>query len=259
MRSPLLEIGAAFERARPYLERDLPLLLPVGVAFLLLPQLLLARFAGTLPPVGPAAGDVPLCVVVGLGAAAVSGLLFQIFLTIHVLRVLPGGTIAALLGSAARLVPSGLIIGFVQALAIVPAVALLSSGRPALALLGLALAMAGAWVVVRLMPAVPVLVVEGGGPFRAIARSWALTSGHSVRLSAMVLVLLLSFLCFLLLLAGLGSAIASVVTLVAGEPSRGWGAGRWVAEIIEAGASSLLSASLAVFVALVYRLLAARG
>jgi hypothetical protein len=259
LRSPLLDIGQALHAVRPALEQDLPLLVPVGVALLLFPQLLLARFAGVLPTPDTSSMDLPTGVIIGLSAVALAGLLFQLFLTMETLRARPGATVGRLLMDASRLLPASIVVSLCQALAVVPAAVLVSAGKPALALPGFLLALVGGWVVVRLMLAVPVLVVEGGGPLRAIGRSWTLTAGHSLRLCAMFLILMAGFLLFLLVFAGLGSAIASVSTLLIGEPASGWGIGRWTAEFLNAGASSLLSASLAVFVALVYRLLAARA
>lgn len=258
MRSPLLDLGATFHAVRPALERDLPLLVPVGAALLLFPQLILTRFASDLPAFG--ASEVPpIGVSLLLAATALLGLLFQLFLSMDVLGTRPGATVAGLLTASARLLPAGLAASLCQALAIVPGALLLSSGRPQLALPGLLATLVGAFILVRLSLAVPVLVAEGGGPVRAVARSWNLTAGHALRLAGMFLVLMLGFLLLLLLAAGFGSAIASVVTLALGEPASGWGAGRWIAELFEAGASSLFSASLAIFVALLYRLLAARG
>jgi hypothetical protein len=232
--------------------------LPVVAAFLFLPQLLLARMAGSGPAQSDLAALPPGLLIVLLGTG-LAGLVGQIFVTHLVLRAGEGETVGALLGRSAALLPQALALGLVQAMALMPAVLLLRAGTPVGAILGLAALGGGLYLVSRILLLVPLLVAERLSIADCVKRSWAMTQARGLRVLGLVVVLLFGLLMMLVVFAGLGSALAAMATLVAGAPDTGWGLGRWLAELVTAGASAAASLALTLFIAMLYRGLAAEA
>jgi hypothetical protein len=69
------------------------------------------------------------------------------------------------------------------------------------------------WILVRWSVAIPVLTVEGGGPRRALGRSWNLVRGHWWRLLAIFLV---AYLLTSTISSGVGALVGGLAALVPG-------------------------------------------
>jgi hypothetical protein len=69
------------------------------------------------------------------------------------------------------------------------------------------------WILVRWSMAIPVMVVEGGGPINAVRRSWSLVRGHWWRLLAIFLV---AYFLTSIISSGVGALVGGLAALVPG-------------------------------------------
>jgi hypothetical protein len=163
-------------------------------------------------------------------------------------------TVGEALRTGARSLPSYLaaqlvtVIGASLAIGI-PVGVLSAFGGAAVAALALLVAMVLIlYVMVKLSLVAPVIAIEGRlNPFTALARSWQLTKGNSVRILAFVVLLVLVFGVIALLVGGtLGlifSAMGGTVALIGGS-------------VIDALVNSLLAVVFLVVTVTIYRQLA---
>jgi hypothetical protein len=87
------------------------------------------------------------------------------------------------------------------------------SGMGWLVLLGCVLVLF--FIAIRLLPLIAVVACEQIGPFAALTRSFALTSGHFWRLLGFLLLLMVAF---LIVAATVGAVVGGLVTLLLGPP-----------------------------------------
>jgi hypothetical protein len=203
------DFGRVWADMRELLAASRWAVIPVVAAFLFLPQLLLARFAGD----GGGAGEIaslPPGFLIFLVGTGVAGLVGQLFVSHLVLRANEDRTVGELLSGSAALLPQALAVGLLQALVLLPAILLLRSGTPPGAALGLLALGAGLYGVTRILLAVPVLVAERGGVIDAVKRSWALTEGRALRVFGMLIVLLFGLVMMLVVFAGLGLSLIHI-------------------------------------------------
>jgi hypothetical protein len=105
----------------------------------------------------------------------------------------------------------------------------------------------------RLMPVTPLAAGEEGGPFRLIARSWALTRGSVLRLIGLLLLVTVAY---GTLLIAIQSVVGLAVLALIGPADPG-SPGAFVITLVGAGVTTLASPYLATLIARVYAQLAA--
>ncbi|WP_448579850.1 glycerophosphoryl diester phosphodiesterase membrane domain-containing protein [Thermaurantiacus sp.] len=246
--------SGAWERTRNSLSHNAPLILPVAAALLFLPQLILARFGGDLDPDSITQRDgASLVIVLLLVLAAALG---QVIAQLHIAFLtlgLAGPTLGATLAAAIGLAPKGLAISLLQSMALVPALLLLSGEAMGQKLGGLLLLVAGFWLLLRLIYALPILVADRSGVMGSLQKSFDLTAGHVLRIGAAIGLLLFGFLILLVVIGSLSAILAHLVGGLTGESMReGWGVTRWLATLIETALAAGLSVILAAFVATMF-------
>ena len=197
----------------------------IAAAFLFLPQLLFARQVNDRTPDQLFKGE-----HVAMDAAAVllvlaGTLIAQLMIARLIARGGTGGQpLAHDLGAALRLFPAALALFLIQGIA---------TG------LGLFLfILPGLWILTRLSLVIPLVATAHPDPLDALKASWALTSGRAFRLFGMIAVLITGFMLLSLGILGLGSALGVISTLATGTSAQGWGIGRWLFEMLNAGASA---------------------
>lgn len=233
--------------ARAALDGNRELLATVAAATLLLPQLILGRWGGTLSPQALADGDGVLFLL--MLAALVGQTLAQLFSSLVLLS--PGApTGGALLARAAGLLPAGLVASLCQSLCLVPSVILLLAPSQAMKVVGLLLLAPGLYLLVRLCLAVPALAAGAGGPVAALRDSFERTSGQVAGLVGRLAPVLLGFLLLLMVLSVL------VAILLAGSPPDDWGARRWLGLFVTTAAGAGMTILLALMLAVLWRALA---
>lgn len=152
---------------------------------------------------------------------------------------------AYLLVAVLLVIPLGLAVGFTR-------------GGPGATVSPLAALVAGLFLGVilylaaRMVVWLPVFVVENPGPVQCIRRSWALTRGRAGRIVVILLALILAVLVVSLAIGALGSALGVVGTAVAGQSL-----GQLLFLTLNAVVGAVLAALSYVFVAQLYRRLAA--
>jgi hypothetical protein len=222
-----LRFGQLWPETLAVARRHADLLLPVAGLFLFLPQLLLNRRVGDALPkdlFGPdrIGGDLAVLALVMLlsliGQLVVSFIAFSNGTGGRTLGSVIRGALPLLLPLFAVTLMQGLAVGFGLILLVVPGIFLLA----------------------RFSVAVPLVATGTADPLDAISTSWRLTEGHSLAIMGFVLLLLFGFLLVSLGIGGLGAAIGVVSTVAAGQPAEGWGLGRWLFELLSAGASTAL-------------------
>lgn len=179
-----ISIGDAWEGASAFLMREWKLLLPVSLAFVGLPALVMALGSPQLDPKTATAADYLAIMPWALGSTLI-GLVGT--LATNALVLVPGISVGEALARAGRRFAVALatlvLIGLAGMAALVPLslfAALAGKGGVALAILILA-GLFG-YVGIRMMMTNIVVAAEPVGPWQAITRSWALTSGHFIKL-----------------------------------------------------------------------------
>lgn len=212
-----LSIGRAWDATRAVLRRDLRLLLPVVLAFGVLPGTLM----GTVMPTPPAATEgsallLPLMLVT-VSLTYVGVTVVQRLCLVGGERV--GEAVRRSLAPAFRVLAATILLSLALSLLIFPFVpGLLSGDEQAQATSAGAILLIMLLVLIpvaRFMLAFPAAGVEGKGPISMLSRSWRLTRGATLKLYGLSLLFLL-----LLVVASWAStaALGSVVLLLAGQP-----------------------------------------
>lgn len=221
--------------------RHRPLLVPVASAFLFLPQLLFNWRVGDATPeelfsAGRAGGD-----AVALLFLVLMSLLGQLAIVrIAIDDGTAGDTVGDVLRTAARRLLPALAASLLQGMAVFAGLLLFI--------------LPGIWLFSRLCLATPLVATCQPDPIEALRHSWRLTDGHSLQIIGMLGVLVVGLLMVTIAIAGLGAAVGVVSTIAAGQPAEGWGVGRWLFELLAAGASSAIGL---IYICFLGRLLAA--
>lgn len=207
--------------------RHAELLMPVVGLFLFLPQLLLNRRIGDAKPEDlftpdRLAGDLGILAFVMLmslmGQLVISSIAFHNGTAGRTLGAILRGAVPLFLPLFAVTLLQGMAVGIGLLLLLIPGIFLLA----------------------RLSVAVPLVATDTPDPIRAIETSWRLTDGHSLAIMGFIALLLFGFLLISLGLGGLGAAVGVISTVAAGQPAEGWGIGRWLYELVSAGASATI-------------------
>lgn len=238
--------GSVWAATLATVQRNADIMVPVAGAFLFLPQLALQLATGDTPlDKWFAAEHAPVIVPVLLVVAIVS-LIGQLVLTHITIRDGTGSerSLGGVISQSATLVLPALAANLIQGIAVFFGFLLL--------------VLPGFWLLSRLLLVVPIIVSETRDPIDALKRSWQLTGDHGFRVLGMLLILLFGFLLLSLSISGLGAAIGVIGTVASGQPSEGWGIGRWLFEVVSAGLSAAISVYWVAFIATLYGVLRAQ-
>ena len=256
-----ISLSAAWDETNRLIRREAALLVPVALALIVLPGVLLdqIRPAATAMPT-PGAAFQPA--MLASPASLMITLYASLVLTLLALR--PGISVSeALRGGLRRFgVAAGasLLLGVGFALLIAPALPVIVGGEravqtmnPALALLLslylIAVSVALVYVLVRLLLLNTVAAAEELGVFATIARSWELTRGLFVRLIGFVaLFVLVSAIAGLAVVAGGGTVLIAFGRLLGDE-----GIGRLLLDILRDLANAAFVTWLYLMLAAIYR------
>lgn len=213
-----LSISTAWDEAHGALRRDGRLFVPLALAFLVVPGVLLdlAMPRQGAQPGAPGAGWLLLFV-----AVIVIGLLGQ--LAIQWLALSPGTPVRDAIERAARRVPwvfaAGVMLAVPIALLLLPLVMQIAAnpkspppGAAAALLLAIPLLLIPA---ARLILMSAAAVAEELGPVAMIKRSWTLTRGSTLRLYGL---LLLFCVAILVVMLAVQSVVGSLVIVALGQP-----------------------------------------
>lgn len=236
-----LELSGIWAATVAAVRRDRDILVAVAGAFIFLPRILLNRVIGDATPEQ----------LMAEGRALQSALLLAPFLILWVFAQLAiimlflGGRQGrgvsvgeTLRGSLALLVPA-VIASLLQGIAV---------------FFGLLLfILPGFYLMARLSLVVPTLATRTRDPMEALRHSWQLTTGNGMRILLILVMLFIGLLLVGVVLGGLAAALGFITNVAAGVPAQGWGVGRWVFEIIGAGASTAISVYYLGFIAMLYR------
>lgn len=223
--------------------RHRPLLVPLAAAFLFMPQLLFNWRVGDATPeqlftAGRIGGDAAALLILVL-----MSLVGQLVIVRIAIEDGTGGeTLGDFLGTALRRLLPALAASLLQGMAVFAGLLLFI--------------LPGIWLFSRLCLATPLVATSHPDPIEALKRSWQLTDGQSLRIIGMLAVLVLGLLMVTIGIAGLGAAVGVVSTVAAGQPEEGWGIGRWLFELLAAGASASIGL---VYICFLGRLLVALG
>jgi len=231
--------GAAWTATLAFLRDNISTLLPVGAAFLFLPQLLFQFSTQGVVPGDDMSGQEAVSFLLKLVALMLASVVGQVTIT----KLAIGRNDESTVGSA---IAASLAI-------FVPVVVATMLQSVAVFIGTLLFIVPGLYLIGRLLFTMPVMADGENGPLTALKRSWALTDGNGFRLLAYLLVLILGFVAVTLLLGGLGAAVGVITTVAAGKPAEGWGIGRWLFELFTSGVGALLSMCYIVFIAMLYR------
>lgn len=246
--SRLPDPGALWAEARATVHAEREVLAAISGAFLLLPQLLLARYGGQfLPTTDP--GAVPDWPVFLLLLLAVAGqVVGQLFASL--LLLCPGpATGGSLLQRALALLPAGLVTSIAQSLCLVPAILLLLMPQMPVRLLGLVALVPGVYLFVRLNLSIAALASGTPGALAALSESFRATAGQVLALLGRLLPVLFGFL-LLLMLAGVVATLLSLNS----APTE-WGIGRWVGLMLSTIIGAAMTLVLALMLAIMWRAL----
>lgn len=217
-----LSVEQAFRFAQAVAVREWRLLLPVALAFVALPGLMVDVFLpnamqALMPNAAPdpAAQGRAMLAVLAVFAVNMAGAL-----AITALALVPGISVQEAIGRAFRriapLAGAGLMVAAALVAGLLVVALALGAARLGTARLQAVLLAAvfgvGAVLWVRLCLLVPVLVERGGGPGAALVRSWRLTQGASWRTGGALAVY---FVGGMVVVVALSSAIGAVVALLA--------------------------------------------
>jgi hypothetical protein len=218
-----LSISAAWDETRSILVREGKLLAAVALALIVLPQ---SVFAVIGAPVGPQSSGLSLIayfVVILLGCAA------QIAL--NRLAIGPSVTVGSAIATGFQRLASVAAVGVLAAIAVMVVATVLllilsSAGLMAVPIAGQAppaslvvLLIAIVTVVFAMFLLVfPLAAVETGNPLRLIARAWALSRHHYLRLLGFVVII---FVGLSLIMVAMLTGVGSVILLALGKPAPG--------------------------------------
>ncbi len=254
-----LSIGDAWSEARGVLARNGTVIATVALALLVLPGVLIGTAAppnSALAKGGLAGPLVLLSTLIGFaGQIAIArialgppltvgqaiGVGFQRFLSFFAAWLL--WLLPFLLGILLIVQASG-----VDPAALGNAAASQPQISPVLSLLMLLLIIAMLVVAARVLLLYAVAAGERLGPIGMLKRSWQLSRGRALKLFGLLLLLGLGF---VVLVFGLGSAVASVVLLMFGQP-QAWSISALLIALVEGVLSAIVSVFAAVLLARIY-------
>ena len=203
---------------------------------------------GPSPPRTPTELTPAMLVVLWLVPTLV-GIVAQ--LTVAILVDRPDGTPRSALAAALAATPVCLISFVIAWLPLGLGMAFAYYGRAAvsapLALAALLLMISGLYVVIRMFPVAPVVVLERGGVVASLRRCWALTAGNGWQIVVLIIMLTLFQLGALFLAQGVGAAFAALLTLIALKP-----VGVFVAALCMAATGMLVSIGTATAATVIY-------
>lgn len=247
-----LSVSKAWDEARSVLRQSSKLIIPVALAFVVLPgvvaELVMASArAGNDPAV------MPIVMLLFLLASLVGQMAIQAI-------ALPSGrtTLGAVIGQAVRRLPMVVAAGLILILPLMILLAVLFGDQLTAAAAGkVDPQFAGTLtllLVVILVPLsrfamlTPVAVKERGGPLRLLQRAWSLSRGATLKLYGLVL---LTLLLPLLLSFAATIALGSLVVLALGQP-QGWSVATLLVALISQLASVAASVPLSIIFARIY-------
>jgi hypothetical protein len=234
--TPPLPLESVWRAAYATVRRDIGTWVTLTAAFVFLPEMLLGLY-GPKPPmtmdeITPNVMLVQMALPAAIAAIAQLAIA-ALVISAHDAGRASGVTVGGALRSALLLLP---VLLLTVLLAAVPVTAgLFALVVPAVYLLG------------RFSLVLPLVVAAPANPVVILQRSWALTEGNGWRAALYVIVLTVLFTVGALLAAVFGSALGSVLTLVAGKS-----AGVFAATLVASAATAVFGAANAVASAMLY-------
>ncbi|PZU50759.1 MAG: hypothetical protein DI568_03145 [Sphingomonas sp.] len=220
-----ISFGQIWPRTVASVRRHGDMLWSLAAAFLFLPQLLFARQMNDRPPEQWFKGELAIGDGVAVALVVLCSILSQIMMARLLVRDGTGGQpLGQDLKAAFRLFPAALAVLMLQGLA---------TGFGLFLLI-----LPGLWIFTRLSLAMPLVATDQPDPINALKTSWALTSGRTFKVFGMIFVIILGFMLLSVGIMGIGAALGVISTIAAGTPAEGWGVGRWLFELLNAGASA---------------------
>jgi hypothetical protein len=222
-----LSFGQLWSETVAVARRHTDLFVPVAGLFLFIPQLLLNRTLGDALPKDLLGPDRIGSVLAALAMVLLFSLIGQLVISFiavsngtagRTLGNIPRGAVSLFLPLLAVTLMQGIVVGLGFSLLIIPGIFLLA----------------------RFSVAVPLVATGTSDPVAAISTSWRLTEGHSLAIMGFVAFLFVGLLLISVGIGGLGAAVGVISTVAAGQPAEGWGLGRWLFELLSAGASAML-------------------
>lgn len=221
-----LSIGRAWDEAKAALSANRKLIVPVALGLVLLPAVIVSMIE---PRVAPGEQPPP-------GAWMLVALAMVIVMLVGELAIVLlvngwRGSVGEAIGKAARRTPTFILAALSLAVPVVLIFSVLLAlsgvgtsapgqidwtnfgGMGWLVLLGCVLVLF--FIAIRLLPLIAVVACEQTGPFAALKRSFALTSGHFWRLLGFLLLLMVAF---LIVAVTVGAVVGGLVTLLLGQP-----------------------------------------
>lgn len=263
---PPVSFSRAWDETAALVRREAGLLVPVALALIVLPGVLLdqVRPASAPLPAAPPAGFEPAML------ANLANLLVTLFasLVLTLLALRPGISVSEAMGAALRrfgvAVSASLLLGLGFALLVAPAMPIVLGGEgavqrlnPAFALLLLVylvgVAVGLLFALVRLLLLNTVVAAEPLGVFATLARSWELTRGLFWRMLGFLgLFVLASMVASVAVVAGGGTVLLGLGRLLGDEAL-----GRLLLDLLRGLANAAFVTWLYLMLANVYRQLAA--
>lgn len=216
-----LSIARAWEETAAFVKREPGLLLLISFGLIALPAIILQAATPRVEQ-----GETP---ELGLWMLLfVPTLIFSILgsLTITVLATgvehNAGDAFSRALRRFLTILGAAILLAIVAALVAVPLVLIMSlmvrSEASLTFLVGFVIGIAFVFLWTRMMLITPVAAAESGGPVAILKRSWAMTSGHVLKLLGFVfLVVIVS----LVIIFAVGAVGGTLIILLAGQPQEG--------------------------------------
>ena len=260
-----ISLSAAWDETNRLIRREATLLVPVALALIVLPSVVLDQFRPDAVAL-PAADTAFRAAMLANPASLLITLYASLVLTLLALR--PGISVAEALRGALRrfgvAAGASLLLGVAFALLIAPALPVIVGGEravrtmnPAFALLLslylIAVSVALVYVLVRLLLLNTVAAAERLGVFATVARSWELTRGLFVRLIGFIaMFVLVSAVAGIAVVTGGGTVLLGLGRLLGDE-----GIGRLLLDIVRDLANAVFVTWLYLMLAAIYRQVAA--
>lgn len=244
-----LSISRAWDETKAVLRRDGRLIVPIALAFLLLPGVVSElAMPSTDPASSTATKQLVMLVVLLLGFA---GQLAVQWLSINSGETV-GGALRRAVGRVPALLLAGLLIIIPLSILIAPVAAPILANPenpPPGAVLGMmAIMLAVLLPLSRFSLAAPVTVAEKAGPIAMLRRSWGLTSGSTLKLYGLLLLVLILA---LILIAAVQMAVGSLAILAFGQPEP-WSLSALLIALATQGVAAIVSVTLSIIFARLY-------
>lgn len=191
-------LGSVWDETRAIVRDQAWVFAPIVAAFVLLPNLLAARF---FPDNRESIFDMPSGegVAAQLAVALIS-VVAEAAILIIVLRRESGRAVGDILGEALRLTPALFVVK--MAVGLLSGIGVLFFVLPGLYIFG------------RLGPAAPAMVAERLGIVAALQRGWELGGGHALRIFLFLMLILLGMLVAVFLLSVVAAAVGLIFKLL---------------------------------------------